>query len=77
MQSVEMNPMFLPDVQNNPQPSPHFELTRSAQNSGQNTGRSGTFSPSGPRACPVASIPTRTLTPLSFSSRVAVGISVA
>jgi hypothetical protein len=35
MQSVEMNPMFLPDVQNNPQPSPYFDLIRSAQNSGQ------------------------------------------
>jgi len=35
MQSVEMKPIFLPDVQNNPQPSPYFELIRSAQNSGQ------------------------------------------
>ena len=35
MQSVEMKPMFLPDVQNNPQPSPYFELIRSAQNFGQ------------------------------------------
>jgi hypothetical protein len=35
MQSVEMKPMFLPDVLNNPQPSLYFELIRSAQNSGQ------------------------------------------
>jgi hypothetical protein len=35
MQSVEMKPMFLPEVQNNPQPSPYLELIRSAQNSGQ------------------------------------------
>jgi uncharacterized peroxidase-related enzyme len=35
MQSVEMKPMFLPDVQNNPQPSRYLELIRSAQNSGQ------------------------------------------
>ncbi len=35
MQSVEMKPMFLPGVQNNPQPSPYFDLIRSAQNSGQ------------------------------------------
>jgi len=35
MQSAEMKPMFLPEVQNNPQPSPYFDLIRSAQNSGQ------------------------------------------
>jgi uncharacterized peroxidase-related enzyme len=35
MQSVEMKSMFLPDVQNNPQPSSYFDLIRSAQNSGQ------------------------------------------
>jgi uncharacterized peroxidase-related enzyme len=35
MQSAEMKPMFLPDVQNNPQPSPYFDLIRSARNSGQ------------------------------------------
>ncbi len=35
MESVEMKPMFLPDVENNPHPSPYFDLIRSAQNSGQ------------------------------------------
>jgi hypothetical protein len=35
MQSVEMKPMFLLDVQNSPQPSPYLDLIRSAQNSSQ------------------------------------------
>jgi uncharacterized peroxidase-related enzyme len=35
MQSLEMKPMFLPDVQNNPRPSPYLELIRSAQDSRQ------------------------------------------
>jgi len=35
MESLEMKPMFLPDVQNNPQPSPYFNMIRSAQESGQ------------------------------------------
>jgi len=32
---VDMPRMFLPEVQDNPQPSPYFELIRSAQGSGQ------------------------------------------
>jgi uncharacterized peroxidase-related enzyme len=35
MQSVDMKPMFLPGVENNPQPSPYFDLIRAAQSSGQ------------------------------------------
>jgi uncharacterized peroxidase-related enzyme len=35
MESVDMKPMFLPGVQENPQPSPYFNLIRSAQESGQ------------------------------------------
>jgi len=35
MQSVSMKPMFLPGVQNNPQPSPYLDLIRAAQTSGQ------------------------------------------
>jgi uncharacterized peroxidase-related enzyme len=35
MQSVIMKPMFLPDVQNNPQPGPYLDLIRTAQTSGQ------------------------------------------
>ncbi|MGB6199212.1 MAG: peroxidase-related enzyme [Candidatus Acidiferrales bacterium] len=35
MESLEMKAMFLPGVQNNPQPSPYFNMIRSAQDSGQ------------------------------------------
>jgi uncharacterized peroxidase-related enzyme len=35
MQSVDMKPMFLPGVQNNPQPSPYFDMIKSAQESGR------------------------------------------
>jgi uncharacterized peroxidase-related enzyme len=35
MESVAMKPMFLPGVQNNPQPGPHAELIRAAQAAGQ------------------------------------------
>jgi uncharacterized peroxidase-related enzyme len=35
MESVDMKPMFLPGVQENPQPGPYFNLIRSAQESGQ------------------------------------------
>jgi hypothetical protein len=41
MQSAQLTPaaemprMFLPEVQDNRQPTPYFELIRSAQNSGQ------------------------------------------
>jgi hypothetical protein len=33
--AAEMPRMFLPEVQDNPQPSPYFELIRSEQNSGR------------------------------------------
>jgi uncharacterized peroxidase-related enzyme len=33
--AIEMNRMFLPEVQDNPQPSPYFDLIQSARNSGQ------------------------------------------
>ncbi|MGA8103673.1 MAG: peroxidase-related enzyme [Candidatus Acidiferrales bacterium] len=35
MQSVDMKPMFLPGVQNNPQPGPYFDMIKSAQDSGR------------------------------------------
>jgi uncharacterized peroxidase-related enzyme len=35
MESVDMKPMFLPGVQDNPQPSPYLNLIRSAQDSGR------------------------------------------
>ena len=35
MESVDMKPMFLPGVQDNPQPSPYFNMIRAAQDSGQ------------------------------------------
>jgi uncharacterized peroxidase-related enzyme len=33
--ALAMKPMFLPEVQDNPQPSPYFDLIQSARNSGQ------------------------------------------
>jgi uncharacterized peroxidase-related enzyme len=33
--SIEMKRMFLPEVQDNPQPGPYFDLIQSARNSGQ------------------------------------------
>jgi uncharacterized peroxidase-related enzyme len=33
--SIEMKRMFLPEVQDNPQPSPYFDLIQSARDSGQ------------------------------------------
>ena len=35
MQSVEMKPMFLPEVENDPQPSPYAEMIHSAQSAGR------------------------------------------
>jgi uncharacterized peroxidase-related enzyme len=35
MQSVEMKPMFLPGVQDNPQPGPYFDMMKSAKDSGR------------------------------------------
>lgn len=35
MPPVEMQPMYVPGVQNNPKPGPYFELIRAAQASGQ------------------------------------------
>ena len=44
--SAKMGAMFLPDVENNPQPGPYADALRMMQAAGPNTRRSGICSPS-------------------------------
>jgi hypothetical protein len=47
MASLTVKPTYLPDAENNREPSVYRDLIRKAQEAGANTDRSGTFSLSG------------------------------
>jgi hypothetical protein len=49
MQSVKLEPIYLTDVADNPQPSPYKDMIQSCKTAARNTGKSGTSSPSVPK----------------------------